>query len=184
MTNTLAFLTPPRYAARRLAAYLIDSLVLLVGVLVTQGLIYALGLNPIANRMAIGESFMGWQLHVWVFATVSMPFWIYYAVMHSSAGQATLGKRWMGLRVVTMAGQRIGFGQALARAIVMLLPFEWNHIVIMQLGPQASSPPTSLFWMGIALTWVLIVLYLGLMFLTPHHQSVHDLAAKTHVSQA
>lgn len=184
MTNNFVLPALLRYLTRRLTAYLIDSLVLFVGVLVTQGIIYALGLNPIANRLALGESFAGWQLHLWVFATVSVPFWIYYASLHSSVWQATLGKRLMGLRAMTTMGERIRFPRALLRAIVMLIPFEWNHVVIMQLAPQGPSTPTPLFWMGYALTWVLIVLYLGLLFFNLHRQSVHDVATQTYVSEA
>lgn len=184
MINNFTFPKILRYFARRLAAYVIDALVLFVGVLVTQGLIYALGLNPIANRLAAGESFVGWQLHLWVFVTVSAPFWIYYASLHSSSWQATLGKRWMGLQVSTMVGQRLGFGHALKRAMVMLIPFEWNHVVIMQLAPSGPSAPTPLFWVGNSLTWVLIVIYLGLMFFNPRRQSVHDVVTRTYVNQA
>lgn len=172
-----------RYTVRRLTAYLIDSLVLFVGVLVTHGLIYALGLNPIANRITAGESFVGWQLHLWVFATVSVPFWMYFARLHSSAWQATLGQRLMGMRVTTTTGERLGFARALVRAIVMLIPFEWNHIVLLQLAPMDGSAPSPIFWAGYACTWVLIVAYLGLMFFNPHRQSVHDVLAQTRVSR-
>jgi uncharacterized RDD family membrane protein YckC len=41
--------------------------------------------------------------------------WLYYALQESSAAQATLGKRAVGIVVTDMNGQRIGFGQATGR---------------------------------------------------------------------
>jgi len=183
MTSVATLSLTLGYIARRLAAYVIDALLLLAGVLVTQAIIYTLGVNPIANRLAAGESVAGWQLHLWVFATVSLPFWIYYAGLHSSAWQATIGKRLMGLRVVSTTGARLKFGRALWRAILVLIPFEWNHIIILQLAPLDGAPPSPMFWAGNVLTWVLILIYLGLPFFNPLRQSVHDVLAQTYVSR-
>jgi uncharacterized RDD family membrane protein YckC len=43
--------------------------------------------------------------------------WLYFAAMEASAWQATLGKWVVGVRVTTLDGQRIGFGQATARLL-------------------------------------------------------------------
>jgi uncharacterized RDD family membrane protein YckC len=41
--------------------------------------------------------------------------WLYYASMESGEGQATLGKRALGLKVTGVSGERISFGQATGR---------------------------------------------------------------------
>lgn len=41
--------------------------------------------------------------------------WLYTALMESGNGQATLGKRGLGLKVTSVRGDRISFGQASAR---------------------------------------------------------------------
>lgn len=41
--------------------------------------------------------------------------WIYYAVLHSSKWQATLGNKLLGLKVTDLHGQRISFGRATGR---------------------------------------------------------------------
>lgn len=41
--------------------------------------------------------------------------WLYSALMESGPGQATLGKKALGLKVVNSEGQRISFGQATGR---------------------------------------------------------------------
>lgn len=169
------------YLVRCSAAYLIDVFVLFAGVLVTHGIIYTLGLNPFADRMTAGESLASWQLHLWVFATVSVPCWIYYASLHSSTWQATLGKRLMGLRVTITTGERLGLARALLRAVVMLIPFEWNHVVLFQLASLDGSTPSPLFWASYAFTWLLIVVYFGVMLFDPRRRSVHDWVVGTQV---
>ena len=41
--------------------------------------------------------------------------WLYYAVQESGAAQATIGKKALGLKVTSTAGERISFGQASGR---------------------------------------------------------------------
>lgn len=47
--------------------------------------------------------------------------WIYYARMESSPGQATLGKRWLKMRVVDTEGGRLSFGRATKRYFSKIL---------------------------------------------------------------
>jgi uncharacterized RDD family membrane protein YckC len=56
--------------------------------------------------------------------------WVYYALLESSAWQATLGKKALGLEVVDLNGRRISFGRATGRyfakilsAIILLIGF-------------------------------------------------------------
>jgi uncharacterized RDD family membrane protein YckC len=41
--------------------------------------------------------------------------WLYFALQESSSAQATVGKRVLGLKVINLEGNRIGFGQASGR---------------------------------------------------------------------
>jgi uncharacterized RDD family membrane protein YckC/Tfp pilus assembly major pilin PilA len=47
--------------------------------------------------------------------------WLYFALMHSSRWQATLGKRALGIKVTSLSGERIGFGRATGRHFGWLL---------------------------------------------------------------
>lgn len=89
----------------RVAAYLLDYLILLV-------IIFATGLT-VAALKSVGESsevtVPGWQL-----LNLGIT-WLYFAAFESSSWQATPGKRALGLRVVDMHGARIGFGRATGR---------------------------------------------------------------------
>lgn len=100
----------PTYAGfwRRVAANILDSLVLIIpNVVVT----FLLGNGTVALLV---------QLAVMV---------LYYAWMHSSAGQATLGKRAFRMKVTDLDGERIGFGRALLR-----VPAFWLSALMLGLG--------------------------------------------------
>lgn len=144
--------------ARRLGAYLVDCLILFAGVLATQGLIAAAGLNPLAVRAAAGLAVDSGALNLWVFLTVTVPCLSYFAGWHASNWGATPGKRWFSLRVTNARGEPITFGRALGRAAVTLLPFEWNHLVLFYLLPKGGEPDL-LAWAGIGLTWTLVLAY-------------------------
>lgn len=56
--------------------------------------------------------------------------WLYFALMESSANQATLGKMALGIKVVDLDGERISFGKATGRyfgkivsAIILLIGY-------------------------------------------------------------
>jgi len=47
--------------------------------------------------------------------------WLYYALLESSAWQATLGKKALGLEVTDMQGMRISFGRATGRFFAKII---------------------------------------------------------------
>ena len=44
---------------------------------------------------------------------------LYYILLHSSTWQATIGKRFMGIKVATVSGEQVTVGRAAVRFIVM-----------------------------------------------------------------
>lgn len=108
----------------RLMAFLID--VILVGIagsIIAWPLSFLLGggiqLPPQGGRMSEQEALamtmkiLAMSSRVIIFQIIVM--WLYYALMESSAKQGTLGKKWCGLMVTNMDGNRIGFGRATGR---------------------------------------------------------------------
>ena len=179
MTTITACGSSFAYLGRRAAAYVVDCLLLLASLLVWQALLY--GANPIMGLIRTGQQPTGAQLHLWVFATASVPFWLYFAWTQSSARQATFGMRVFKLKVIDIHGDRIGVRQALLRSAVMLIPFELNHAVLFHLMPRVGVP-TQAFWVGYAGVWVVMAVYVAVMLITPRWQSMHDLLARTVVT--
>lgn len=85
---------------KRLLAYLLDNA------------IYSTVLILLAIPFWLAAELGGWQLLVLLDIIVG---WLYFALMESSAKQATLGKLALGIMVTDLAGQRISFGVATGR---------------------------------------------------------------------
>jgi uncharacterized RDD family membrane protein YckC len=116
---------PPVYYAGfwlRFVAYIIDSIVLgfVVGITIILPLLgHELGSlpgdRPFGMFPLFGPRFMA------IRGLALMVSWIYYALLESSAWQATLGKKALGLEVTDLAGHRISFGRGTGRFFGKLL---------------------------------------------------------------
>lgn len=157
----------------RLAAYALDIVLLFIGIMVTQLLLKPV--NPLFGRWKGGAA---WRHHLWTGVTVSLPILIYFALCFSSVWQATIGMKILGIHVSAVGLTEVGSGRALLRSLVMLIPFEVNHIAMFYPTPIWSDPKPGFRW-GFLLVSVLIAIYLGTIFLTQQHQSIHDLVANT-----
>ncbi len=95
----------PLYAGfwRRAGAATLDGLIFS-----TPGLILSLA------GFEIGQPWM--EMAIWTIGG-----WLYYALLHSSAWQATFGKRAFGIKVTGLQGERIGFGRATWRYLASLV---------------------------------------------------------------
>ena len=165
---------------RRLGAYVLDCGLCLLGLVGLQAILFLV--NPIIFMLRRGLQPTPTQIHLWVFATATVPFLLYFAFTLQSSRRATVGMRMLKLRVADISGGRVGFGQSLLRSAVMMIPFELNHAVMFHLAPGNAAPPPA-FFMGIAAVWAMIAVYIASMLLTRRHQSLHDLVAGTVVQR-
>jgi uncharacterized RDD family membrane protein YckC len=93
---------------RRCAAYLMDGILIAV---------VSWAIEAAATPMFGGSGDLSGAV-AGVFAIYAILFivnWLYFALQESSAAQATLGKRAMGIKVTDDYGRRIGFGRASGR---------------------------------------------------------------------
>ena len=98
---------------RRFAAYLIDYLVIFAGA-------FALGfVIGIIAGVAGADIEGGWRAAIYVVTFVG--YYLYYALLESSANQATVGKLALGLKVTDEEGNRISFWRALGRTFAKIL---------------------------------------------------------------
>jgi uncharacterized RDD family membrane protein YckC len=124
----------------RFAAYLIDSVVIVLGAtLISIPLIFLTGLGALLSQIHIGEElndagvffFIGLFL---LFGVVSLALtWLYHALMESSEWQATVGKRAVGIIVTDAEGRRVSFARAsgrhFAKIVSNLIPLEIGYIM-------------------------------------------------------
>jgi len=165
------------YLLRRGAAYALDCAGLAAAVQGTQWVLAA------ATRGVLPRSVTGPQIETWVLLSVSLPVWLYFIVMEPSAGQATVGKRLLGLRVARAGGGRIGLGQAVARTALKLLPWELAHVTLLLPTPIWSDPVANVR-PGLWVAYGLLAASLAAAVLTPRRQTLPDLAAGTVVIEA
>lgn len=92
---------------RRFAAALLDFMIVIVPV-IALGIAVALVTGPRSTATRIAD-----------IGSVAI-FWLYFAIMESSARRATLGKRAFGIRVTDLRGGRISFSQATSRFFAKL----------------------------------------------------------------
>jgi uncharacterized RDD family membrane protein YckC len=111
-TTSMALVT------RRTGAFLVDIL-LIFAVAGPCGFIIQLLINqPPKTGPGI------WINILWNF---SLPSWFYFLLCDRSRTGRTVGKRILKLQVVRQMGKRLGWGQALGRTAVKLLPWEIIH---------------------------------------------------------
>ena len=158
---------------RRITAYLIDYAILFAVLVPLQGI-----LAFVSNGFPYNLLKTGLQIELWVLLSVSLPVWLYFAISEQSSRKATLGKRIFRLQVTSMSGDRIGFGRAILRTVIKLLPWELTHITLLLPVPLWWDPAPGLRF-GIIVVYVLIGIYLVTMFLNRRRQSIHDLLVKT-----
>ena len=104
---------------RRVAAYAIDALIVLIPLSIVYhvlGVAHGSGVTTSQNPDGSGA---GVHVGLWVEhpadVVTLIVAWLYEALQESSARQATLGKRAMGMIVTGLDGARIGFGRATGR---------------------------------------------------------------------
>jgi uncharacterized RDD family membrane protein YckC len=105
---------------RRFVAVFIDGIILSLPISLLMSL-FMVGVAGSAGYAGNGESIsdlfaagiMGTMAVVYLLATVGSL--LYFALMESSAKQATIGKMAMGIKVTDLDGNRLSFGKSLAR---------------------------------------------------------------------
>lgn len=106
----------------RFLAYLMDGVVILMGVcVVAVPLFFLTGFGAFLSQIHPGEDWSEtgpWLIAaaIFFFATVSLVVtWLYHALMECSEWQATVGKKVLGLVVTDTEGRRVSFGRATGR---------------------------------------------------------------------
>lgn len=111
----------------RFVAYILDALILgvplafvFISIFASSGLLRSVGTFPPETPDALARFLgMGWIFRI-VLAAIVLE-WLYYALLESSAWQATLGKKVLGIYVTDLSGTRISFGRASGRFFSMIL---------------------------------------------------------------
>jgi uncharacterized RDD family membrane protein YckC len=124
----------------RFLAYLIDSVVMGIGVVVVLiPLIFLTGLGTLLGQIRSEEDLNDAGFFfiiglIFLAATASLVVtWLYHALMEASEWQATVGKKALGLVVTDVAGRRVSFGRAtgrhFAKIVTNMVPLAIGYIM-------------------------------------------------------
>lgn len=159
---------------RRLLAYWLD-VTLAAGILIGAQLL----LYYISSGFPFDALDQGYEIELWVLATISLPVWLYFIWCELSL-QKTIGKKLLGLQVVSEVDSRLTFFQVLVRTFIKLLPWELTHLIILVPEPWWSvDEPKNVLW--ICLPNAMMIIYIAVVLSGRGVKGFHDYPARTRV---
>lgn len=116
--------------------------------------------------------------HLVSFLLITLPVSLYFALGEASRGQATWGKRKIGLRVVRTDGTPLNLARSFGRTALKFIPWELAHTLIWQVRFGAAAQE-ALINAGFLLVWALVAANLVSLVLSKTHQTLYDWLAGT-----
>ncbi|MBI1344633.1 MAG: RDD family protein [Terrimonas sp.] len=162
---------------KRLKAFAIDYLlillyigILLCGTLLTGSLFHL--------QFNIADPITG---EITGFLTLTLPVMLYFTLSENGQYAASIGKRKLGLQVVTPFHKKAGFGQLLLRNGIKFLPWEMAHFYIYRLfynDPITKNTPD---WVltGLILAQALAVIYFLCILFNKNNRSIYEILSGT-----
>jgi uncharacterized RDD family membrane protein YckC len=110
------------------------------------------------------------------FVIVTLPVLLYFTLMESSTLRGTLGKRTLGLVVVTVENTRLTRSRALGRSALKFLPWELSHGCLWRIPgwPAAPQEPPWGVYVGFAVVWGLVLAYILSAVISKRGQTLYD----------
>lgn len=166
----------PAALGSRLVAALIDLVILAILQAIPVTIAYLLTLTIKNQEYSV-------LMVIAVLAAFVVPF-VYHTVMPASQLRATYGKKWMGLKLVTIQGERLTKAQAFIRVLLtMVIPVSGLIAVSLSFGGMAANFKEELAASaGIALVLAIPLIIWGpylTVFFNPLKQTLFDMIVKT-----
>lgn len=173
----------PAGLSKRVQAFAFDYLVIFAYAVVLA----ALTIGLVALSTSLGRS-VTWpddpfRADLLAFVTLVLPVILYFALQESSPRQATWGKRKAGIQVTNAAGGRLNRKRAFVRSTLKFLPWQIAHTSLFHIEgwPIAPASPAPLVVAGLVLVWVLLVAYMGSLFVSKNDRTPYDCATGAYV---
>ena len=169
----------PKTPARFLA-FFIDYIVIIIYAGFLLGivtLIYSISGETYSNQSPIKGQLLG-------FLTLTIPVILYFTLMESHKGQATIGKLIFKLKVTDEQFGKPNFKRLLLRNTLKFTPWEIAHFGVhwsFYFSGQDIQPP---FWVWLALIFpqIIIVIFMLQICLAKENCSAYEVLSKTRVA--
>jgi uncharacterized RDD family membrane protein YckC len=163
-----------KLTVKRLLAYWLDVTLVATVLLGAQ-----LSLYFISSGFPFDYLDQGYEIELWVLATISFPVWLYF-IWSELTYQKTIGKKLLGLKVLSDVGINLTFRQALVRTFIKLLPWEMTQLIILVPEPWWSvDEPRNVFL--IYLPNAMMTIYIAVVLSGRGVKGFHDYPARTRV---
>ena len=164
---------------KRLKAFVIDYFIILiyVGILFSGTILISKyfhlkldNVNPVIGEL-IG------------FTTLTLPVILYFTFSENSKYGGTIGKRKIGLQIISKSLTKASLKQLLLRNCIKFLPWELSHFFIYRLFYFNSLNKTSPEWVltGLIVSQGLALIYLLSIILNKKNQSIYEILSRTNV---
>jgi uncharacterized RDD family membrane protein YckC len=169
-----------KYFTQRAVAYIIDCMIAFTAVMLC--IQWAI-LSQFRDQLGITEEWFRVSTHMqlYVFLTISLPVWTYFALMDSKTARGTLGKRIFKLKVIRESrAESPGNCRSYLRTILKLLPWEIAHAGVIFPTPLYFEDEATLrawTYVGIAL----LIGYVVSLMLSKKRQTIYDHMVGTQV---
>ena len=160
-------------------AFIIDYVIILIyiGMLLGMSLLVSRifklkldNLSPVAGELI-------------AFVTLTLPVILYFTLSENGKYAGTIGKRKLGLHVVSKPLTKASFGQLLIRNCIKFLPWELAHFFIFQLFYFNSNNKATPDWVltGLITSQLLAIIYLLFIIFNKNNRSIYELFSQTRV---
>lgn len=115
------------------------------------------------------------------FATLTLPVILYFTLSEKGKYLGTIGKRKIGLQIVSKSLNKASIKQLLLRNCLKFLPWELAHFFIYRLFYFNSLSKTIPDWVltGLIVSQGLVLIYLLCIIFTKNNQSIYELLSRT-----
>jgi uncharacterized RDD family membrane protein YckC len=161
---------------RRLAAFALETLVILAYILVVTLLSFAIYFLLPGEGLPLAAIGNPWVSDLLTFSFIVLPVILYFSAGESSSRGATWGKRNRGLQVVDVRGERLPFARAFLRNLIKFLPWQLSHTAIYHIEgwPVSMQEPSPVIYAIFAVVWLLVGAYIVMPIRTPERTTPYD----------
>lgn len=122
--------------------------------------------------------------HVKAFLLLTIPAAAYLSLAEASFSGATLGKHFMGIRVISVAGGRLSIFRSMLRSAIRFIPWELAHSAVWRVRFGAEFSLHSIPFLLIAGTYALVLANIASQLLDHRHRAIYDFIAGSEVKRA
>lgn len=118
------------------------------------------------------------------FLMVTLPVSLYFIISDSVIGRQSLGKRYMGIKVVNERYEAITILHAICRTILKFLPWELSHYLVYRLVYLGDAEVPLNYYIVGGIIYTLMFAYILTTLFTKRKRSLYDIVVRTQVIKA